>query len=48
MTDVEHSVANADIVFLSVNTPTKIRGTGAGQIGFRWIEASARKVAQYV
>jgi UDPglucose 6-dehydrogenase len=34
------------MVFLSVNTPTKTKGVGAGQASdLRWIEASARQVA---
>jgi UDPglucose 6-dehydrogenase len=45
-TDVELAIAQADMVFLSVNTPTKTRGVGAGQASdLRWIEASARQVA---
>jgi UDPglucose 6-dehydrogenase len=45
-TAVEQSIADADMVFLSVNTPTKTRGVGAGQASdLRWIEASARQVA---
>ncbi len=45
-TDVEASIAEADMVFLSVNTPTKTKGVGAGQASdLRWIEASARQVA---
>jgi UDPglucose 6-dehydrogenase len=45
-TDVEMAIAQADMVFLSVNTPTKTRGVGAGQASdLRWIEASARQVA---
>ena len=45
-TDVESAIAQADMVFLSVNTPTKTRGVGAGQASdLRWIEASARQVA---
>ena len=45
-TEVEQAIASADIVFLSVNTPTKTRGVGAGQASdLRWIEASARQVA---
>ena len=45
-TSVEQSIAEADMVFLSVNTPTKTRGVGAGQASdLRWIEASARQVA---
>jgi UDPglucose 6-dehydrogenase len=45
-TDVEKAISQADMVFLSVNTPTKTRGVGAGQASdLRWIEASARQVA---
>ncbi len=45
-TAVEAAIASADMVFLSVNTPTKKRGVGAGQASdLRWIEASARQVA---
>jgi UDPglucose 6-dehydrogenase len=45
-TAVETAIAGADLVFLSVNTPTKARGLGAGQASdLRWIEASARQVA---
>jgi UDPglucose 6-dehydrogenase len=45
-TSVDEAIANADMVFLSVNTPTKTRGVGAGQASdLRWIEASARQVA---
>lgn len=45
-TAVEAAIAGADMVFLSVNTPTKTKGVGAGQASdLRWIEASARQVA---
>ncbi|MCP9793056.1 nucleotide sugar dehydrogenase [Vulcanococcus limneticus Candia 3F8] len=45
-TAVEPAIAAADLVFLSVNTPTKTKGVGAGQASdLRWIEASARQVA---
>jgi len=45
-TAVEESIAGADMVFLSVNTPTKTKGLGAGQASdLRWVEASARQVA---
>jgi UDPglucose 6-dehydrogenase len=45
-TGVEAAIAAADMVFLSVNTPTKTKGLGAGQASdLRWIEASARQVA---
>ena len=46
-TDVEASIAAADMVFISVNTPTKTKGLGAGQASdLRWVEACARTVAQ--
>ena len=42
-TAVEPAIAAADMVFLSVNTPTKARGIGAGQASdLRWIEATLR------
>ena len=45
-TAVDAAIAAADMVFLSVNTPTKTRGIGAGEASdLRWIEASARQVA---
>ena len=45
-TDVDQAIAAADMVFLSVNTPTKTRGVGAGQASdLRWIEACTRQVA---
>ena len=46
-TDVDGAIATADMVFISVNTPTKTRGIGAGQASdLRWVEACARQVAQ--
>jgi len=45
-TDVDSAIASADMVFLSVNTPTKTKGIGAGQASdLRWIEACTRQVA---
>ena len=45
-TAVEESIASADMVFISVNTPTKTKGLGAGQASdLRWVEACARQVA---
>ncbi|MCX5938108.1 MAG: nucleotide sugar dehydrogenase [Cyanobium sp. LacPavin_0920_WC12_MAG_62_9] len=47
-TAVEAAIASADMVFFSVNTPTKTKGLGAGQASdLRWIEASARTVAAH-
>ena len=46
-TAVEEAIAAADMVFISVNTPTKTRGIGAGQASdLKWVEASARTVAK--
>ena len=46
-TAVEETIAAADMVFISVNTPTKTRGLGAGQASdLRWVEACARTVAK--
>ena len=36
------------MVFISVNTPTKTKGFGAGYaIDLKWVESSARQVAKY-
>ena len=46
-TSVEGAIASADMVFISVNTPTKTHGVGAGQASdLKWIEASARMLAK--
>jgi len=46
-TAVEDTIATADMVFISVNTPTKTKGMGAGQASdLRWVEACARTVAK--
>ena len=40
-TAVEATVASADMVFISVNTPTKTKGLGAGQASdLRWCKRS--------
>ena len=45
---VDESIANADIIFISVNTPTKTKGVGAGFASdLKWIESSARQIAKY-
>ncbi|MDP6310491.1 MAG: nucleotide sugar dehydrogenase, partial [Prochlorococcaceae cyanobacterium ETNP14_MAG_4] len=45
--EVDVAIAGADMVFISVNTPTKAKGLGAGQASdLRWVEACARQVAQ--
>merc|ERR1712232_352091 len=47
-TDVKGAIQEADIIFASVNTPTKIKGVGAGRAAdLRYIESVGRTVAQY-
>merc|ERR1712083_624335 len=42
------AIEEADIIFASVNTPTKITGVGAGRAAdLRYIESVGRTVAQY-
>lgn len=46
-TDVDAAVDAADIVFISVNTPTKTYGYGAGSASdLRFVESCARKIAE--
>ena len=46
--DMKKSISEADMIFISVNTPTKTKGLGAGQASdLSWVETSARQVAQY-
>lgn len=46
-TDVRGAIAAADIVFVSVNTPTKTYGVGAGRAAdLRYIESVARTIAE--
>jgi len=46
-TAVDEAIGEADMVFISVNTPTKTKGLGAGQASdLKWVEASARTVAR--
>ncbi len=46
--DIEKEIKKADMIFISVNTPTKKKGIGAGKASdLKWVEASARQVADY-
>jgi UDPglucose 6-dehydrogenase len=46
-TDVKTNIAEADIIFVSVNTPTKTYGVGAGRAAdLRYIESVARTIAE--
>ena len=45
---VKEKIKNADMIFISVNTPTKNKGLGAGKASdLKWVEESARQVAKY-
>ena len=44
---VGEKIKKADMVFISVNTPTKEKGLGAGKASdLKWVEACAREVAR--
>ena len=46
-TDVRGAIAEADIIFVAVNTPTKTRGLGAGRAAdLRYVESVARTLAE--
>ena len=45
---VEEKISKADMIFISVNTPTKNKGVGAGKASdLKWVEECARHVALY-
>ncbi len=47
-TRIKESIENADMIFISVNTPTKSKGLGAGKASdLKWVEACAREVAKF-
>ena len=46
--EVERNISDADMIFISVNTPTKTSGVGAGKASdLKWVEACAREVAKF-
>ena len=46
--NIEENIACADMIFISVNTPTKKTGLGAGQASdLKWVEACARQVGEF-
>jgi len=46
-TDIDENLKEADVVFISVNTPTKDYGSGAGQAAdLRYVESCARRIAE--
>tara|TARA_B100001093_G_scaffold256916_1_gene245687 strand:- start:38661 stop:40094 length:1434 start_codon:yes stop_codon:yes gene_type:complete len=47
-TEIQKNIRNADIIFISVNTPTKTKGIGAGKASdLKWVEVCARQVAKF-
>ena len=47
-TELEKNIAEADMIFISVNTPTKSRGIGAGKASdLKWIESCSRLIGEY-
>ena len=45
---IEENIREADIIFISVNTPTKKKGIGKGKASdLRWVEECARQVARF-
>lgn len=46
-TDVDTAIDNAEMIFISVNTPTKTYGIGKGMAAdLKWIELCARQIAR--
>ncbi len=47
-TNVKECIEDADMIFISVNTPIKTKGIGAGQASdLSWVESSAREISKY-
>lgn len=47
-TDIAGAIKSADIIFISVNTPTKTYGVGKGMAAdLKYVELCARQIAQY-
>ncbi len=46
--NIQKAISEADIIFISVNTPTKTSGYGAGFASdLKWVESSARTIANF-
>ena len=46
--EIKKQIREADMIFISVNTPTKTSGIGKGKASnLKWVEACARQVAAY-
>ena len=47
-TEMPQKIKDADLIFISVNTPTKTKGMGAGQaIDLKYVEESSRQIAKH-
>ena len=47
-TEVAQSISESDMIFISVNTPTKESGLGAGEASdLKYVESSARTIAEF-
>ena len=47
-TNMKKHITEADLIFISVNTPTKTKGIGSGQaIDLKYVEASSREISKY-
>ena len=47
-TEVHKFISEADMIFISVNTPTKTHGIGAGQArDLKWVESCARQISEH-
>ena len=47
-TEMKSNISTADMIFISVNTPTKAKGVGAGKaIDLKWVESSTREIGRY-
>ena len=46
--NISRKYSQNDMIFISVNTPTKKKGVGAGQaLDLKWVESSARIISEY-
>jgi len=46
-TDIDSAIKSADLIFISVNTPTKMYGIGKGKAAdLKYVESCARRIAQ--
>ena len=47
-TEVHKYISEADMIFISVNTPTKTQGIGAGKASdLKWVESCARQISEH-